>query len=63
MYAATHTALEVLQSWLGADRAATLVVLTHGGVGLAGEDISDLAAAACGAWRVPRRPKIPAGSC
>lgn len=63
VYAATHTALEVLQSWLGADRAATLVVLTHGGVGLAGEDISDLAAPRCGAWRVPRRPKIPAGSC
>lgn len=52
VYAATHTALEVLQSWLGADRAATLVVLTHGGVGLAGEDISDLAAAAV--WGMAR---------
>ncbi|MEQ0574400.1 polyketide synthase dehydratase domain-containing protein [Mycobacterium tuberculosis] len=51
VYAATHTALEVLQSWLGADRAATLVVLTHGGVGLAGEDISDPAAAAVGHGR------------
>ena len=36
----------MLQSWLGVERAATLVVLTHGGVGLAGEDITDLAAAA-----------------
>ena len=46
VYAATHAALEVLQSWLGGDRAGTLVVLTHGGVGLPGEDVSDLAAAA-----------------
>src|SRR5882757_7925893 len=46
VYAATHAALDVLQSWLGQDRAATLVVLTHGGVGLPGEDVGDLAAAA-----------------
>jgi polyketide synthase 1/15 len=46
VYDATHAALEVLQSWLGGDRAGTLVVLTHGGVGLPGEDVSDLAAAA-----------------
>ncbi len=46
VYAATHAALDVLQSWLGQDRAATLVVLTHGGVGLPGEDVTDLAAAA-----------------
>ncbi len=46
VYAATHAALQVLQSWLGKDRAGTLVVLTHGGVGLPGEDVSDLAAAA-----------------
>ncbi|WP_119184978.1 type I polyketide synthase [Mycobacterium decipiens] len=45
-YAATHAALQVLQSWLGSDRAGTLVVLTHGGVALAGEDVSDLGAAA-----------------
>lgn len=59
VYAATHTALEVLQSWLGADRAATLVVLTHGGVGLAGEDISDPAAAAVGhgAFRAGRKSR------
>ncbi|AGL28386.1 polyketide synthase PKS1 [Mycobacterium tuberculosis CAS/NITR204] len=64
VYAATHTALEVLQSWLGADRAATLVVLTHGGVGLAGaRHALDRPPPRCGAWRVPRRPKIPAGSC
>ncbi|MCZ0728867.1 SDR family NAD(P)-dependent oxidoreductase, partial [Mycolicibacterium iranicum] len=44
--AATHAALEVLQSWLGKDRAGTLAVLTHGGVGLPGEDVNDLAAAA-----------------
>ncbi len=46
VYAATHAALEVLQSWLGEDPAGTLVVLTHGGVGLPGADVSDLAAAA-----------------
>ena len=46
VYVATHAALEVLQSWLGGDRAGRLVVLTHGGVGLPGEDVSDLAAAA-----------------
>ncbi|WP_454561461.1 SDR family NAD(P)-dependent oxidoreductase [Mycobacterium haemophilum] len=46
VYDATHAALEVLQSWFGQDRAGTLVVLTHGAVGLVGEDVSDLAAAA-----------------
>lgn len=46
VYAATHAALQVLQSWLSRDRAGTLVVLTHGAVGLTGEDVSDLAAAA-----------------
>ncbi len=45
VYDATHAALQVLQSWLSEDRAGTLVVLTHGGVGLPGEDVSDLAAA------------------
>ena len=43
---ATHEALEVLQSWLGGDPAGMLVVLTHGAVGLAGEDVTDLAGAA-----------------
>jgi acyl transferase domain-containing protein/acyl-coenzyme A synthetase/AMP-(fatty) acid ligase/NADPH:quinone reductase-like Zn-dependent oxidoreductase/acyl carrier protein len=46
VYSATHAALQVLQCWLSADRAGRLVVLTHGAVGLAGEDVSDLAAAA-----------------
>ncbi len=46
VYDATHAALAVLQSWLGKDRVGTLVVLTHGGAGLPGEDVSDLAAAA-----------------
>jgi 4-hydroxyphenylalkanoate synthase len=46
VYSATHAALQVLQCWLSADRADTLVVLTHGAVGLAGEGVSDLAAAA-----------------
>jgi 4-hydroxyphenylalkanoate synthase len=46
VYSATHAALQVLQCWLAGDRAGTLVVLTHGAVGLAGEDVSDLAAAA-----------------
>jgi polyketide synthase 1/15 len=43
--AATHAALQVLQRWL-ADPAGTLVVLTHGAVGLSGADVGDLAAAA-----------------
>ena len=46
VYRATHAALQVLQCWLAGDRAGTLVVLTHGALGLPGEDVSDLAAAA-----------------
>jgi acyl transferase domain-containing protein/NADPH:quinone reductase-like Zn-dependent oxidoreductase/NADP-dependent 3-hydroxy acid dehydrogenase YdfG len=46
VYTATHQVLGVLQSWLAADRASTLVVLTHGAVALAGEDVTDLAGAA-----------------
>ena len=46
VYEATHAGLGVLQSWLARDRAEVLVVLTHGAVGMAGEDVSDLAGAA-----------------
>uniref|UniRef100_UPI003F992555 type I polyketide synthase n=1 Tax=Mycobacterium sp. TaxID=1785 RepID=UPI003F992555 len=46
VYAATHEALGVLQSWLAGDGSGVLVVLTHGAVGLAGEDVTDLAGAA-----------------
>ncbi|WP_156623969.1 SDR family NAD(P)-dependent oxidoreductase, partial [Mycobacterium sp. 852002-40037_SCH5390672] len=46
VYAATHAVLAVLQSWLAIDQAGKLVVLTHGAVGLVGEDVVDLAAAA-----------------
>jgi polyketide synthase 7 len=46
VYAATHAALGVLQSWLAGEGSGVLVVLTHGAVGLAGEDVSDLAGAA-----------------
>ncbi|HEV7579438.1 MAG TPA: acyltransferase domain-containing protein, partial [Mycobacterium sp.] len=46
VYAAAHEALGVLQSWLAGDDSRVLVVLTHGAVGLAGEDVTDLAAAA-----------------
>jgi polyketide synthase 1/15 len=46
VYRATHAALEVLQCWLTGNRAGTLVLLTHGAVGLPGEDVGDLAAAA-----------------
>ncbi len=46
VYAATHRLSGVLQSWLAAGRAPTLVVLTRGAVGVAGEDVTDLAAAA-----------------
>ncbi len=46
VYAATHEALGVLQSWLAGDSPGALVVLTHGAVGLAGAGVTDLAAAA-----------------
>ncbi|MDI3315432.1 MAG: type I polyketide synthase [Mycobacterium sp.] len=46
VYAATHRALEVLHSWLSGERPGTLVVLTHGAVALAGDDVTDLAGAA-----------------
>jgi len=46
VYAATHEALGVLQSWLVGDESGVLVILTHGAVGLAGEDVTDLAGAA-----------------
>ena len=46
VYAATHRALGVLQSWLAEDHSGVLVVLTHGAVALAGQDITDLAGAA-----------------
>jgi 4-hydroxyphenylalkanoate synthase len=45
-HSATHAALQVLQRWLAGSEIGTLVVLTHGAVGLPGEDVSDLAAAA-----------------
>ncbi|ETW21200.1 polyketide synthase [Mycobacterium gastri 'Wayne'] len=50
--AATHAVLAMLQSWLSGDEGGVLVVLTHGAVGLADEDVSDLAAAA--AWGLVR---------
>jgi polyketide synthase 7 len=46
VYAASHEALGVLQSWLAGDASGVLVVLTHGAVGLAGEDVTDLTGAA-----------------
>jgi acyl transferase domain-containing protein/NADPH:quinone reductase-like Zn-dependent oxidoreductase/acyl carrier protein len=46
VYAAAHEALSVMQSWLAGDDSRVLVVLTHGAVGLAGEDVTDLAGAA-----------------
>ena len=46
VYAATHQVLEVLQHWLTHHQAGMLIVLTHGAVGLAGEDITDLPGAA-----------------
>ena len=46
VYSHTHAALDVLQSWLGTDRAGVLVVCTHGAVAPPGEQPSDLGAAA-----------------
>ncbi len=46
VHAVTHAVLAVLQSWLGRDQTAVLVVVTRGAVGLAGQDVTDLAGAA-----------------
>ncbi len=46
VHAATQAMLAVLQTWLARERSALLVVLTNGAVGLAGEDVTDLAGAA-----------------
>ena len=46
VHSATHEVLGVLQSWLAGDGSGVLVVMTHGAVGLAGEDVTDLAGAA-----------------
>ena len=46
VYAATHRVLEVVQSWLRADRAGRLLVCTAGAVALPGEDVTDVAGAA-----------------
>ena len=46
VHGGTHVVLGVLQSWLAGDRAGVLVVQTRGAVGLAGEDVTDLAGAA-----------------
>ncbi|MGO9385505.1 MAG: SDR family NAD(P)-dependent oxidoreductase [Mycobacterium sp.] len=52
VHAATREALGTLQSWLAGDGSGVLVVLTHGAVGLAGEDVTDLAGAAV--WGLAR---------
>lgn len=52
VYRATHEALGVLQSWLTGEATGVLVVLTRGAVGLAGEDVADLAGAAV--WGLTR---------
>ncbi|MFZ1176459.1 MAG: beta-ketoacyl synthase N-terminal-like domain-containing protein, partial [Mycobacterium sp.] len=52
VYAAAHEALGVLQSWLAGDDSGLFVVVTHGAVGLAGEDVTDLAGAAV--WGLAR---------
>jgi polyketide synthase 7 len=46
VYAAAHELLGVLQSWLAGDGPGVLVVQTREAVGLAGEDVTDLAGAA-----------------
>jgi polyketide synthase 12 len=46
VYAATRSALAVLQSWLARDRTGMLVVATRGAMALPGEDVTDLAGAA-----------------
>ncbi|MGF2953416.1 acyltransferase domain-containing protein, partial [Mycobacterium sp. THU-M116] len=46
VYATTRAVLQVLQTWLTGNAAATLVVSTRGAVALPGEDVGDLAGAA-----------------
>ncbi|MGW4773087.1 type I polyketide synthase [Nocardia sp. NPDC004278] len=48
IHTATREALAAVQTWLGASRfgTSTLVLITHGAVGPAGEDVTDLAGAA-----------------
>ncbi|MDP7702198.1 type I polyketide synthase [Mycobacterium sp. TY815] len=46
VYSATHAALDRLQSWFAGDDGGTLVVRTHGAVGMSGENVRDLAGAA-----------------
>ena len=46
VYEAVHAVLAVVQSWLAADRAGRLVVVTGGAVELAGEGVQDLAGSA-----------------
>src|SRR6185312_1710144 len=46
VHAAVGEVLGVLQSWVGGDESGVLVVLTRGAVGLAGEDVADVAGAA-----------------
>ncbi|GFG95734.1 type I polyketide synthase [Mycobacterium timonense] len=45
-YRRTHEALAAVQSWLAEHDSGVLVVATRGAVGLAGEDVPDLAGAA-----------------
>ncbi|WP_261864600.1 SDR family NAD(P)-dependent oxidoreductase, partial [Mycobacterium marinum] len=52
VYARIHAALSVLQYWLAQDQLASLVVVTHGAVGLPGEAITDLAGSAV--WGLAR---------
>ena len=46
VHAATHHALERVQTWLAEPSGAMLVVVTRGAVALPGEDVTDLAGAA-----------------
>ncbi len=52
VYTATHEALGALQPCLAGEAAGVLMVLTRGAVGLAGEDVADLAGAAV--WGLTR---------
>jgi polyketide synthase 12 len=45
-YERTHQALAAVQSWLTGDGTGVLVVATRGAMGLAGQDVTDLAGAA-----------------
>jgi len=62
-YHRTHEVLAAVQSWLTEHDSGVLVVATRAAIGLAVEDVTDLAGAAVWGWCVRRKRSIRAGLC